>query len=138
MADAKSSPSYSSDLNFSVFQNRPDRGALMCKCKSTYVKLFVTVKKYLTALASPAHHLPTHPLQISVYSNTLLMPLLCALFHCSQLLKSWTCKLHCIFGFDNKLNFLKKKEASLLDRIKMTKNWLEYDRKIFTTTNLIF
>ena len=29
MADAKSTPSYSSDLHFSVFQNRPDRGLLI-------------------------------------------------------------------------------------------------------------
>ena len=29
-------------------------------------------------------------------------------------------------------------EASSLDQIKMTENWLEFDRKIFTTTNLIF
>ena len=29
-------------------------------------------------------------------------------------------------------------EASSLDRIKMNKNWLEFDRKIFTTMNLIF
>ena len=29
-----------------------------------------------------------------------------------------------------------QKEASLLDRIKMTKNWLEFDRKKLTTTNL--
>ena len=29
-ADAKSTPTYSSDLHFSVFQYRPDRGALMC------------------------------------------------------------------------------------------------------------
>ena len=29
-------------------------------------------------------------------------------------------------------------EASKLDRIKMTKNWLEYDRKIFTMTNVTF
>ena len=29
MADAKSTPSYSSDLHFSVFQNRPDRGVLI-------------------------------------------------------------------------------------------------------------
>ena len=28
-ADAKSTPFYSSDLHFSVFQNRPDRGALV-------------------------------------------------------------------------------------------------------------
>ena len=30
MVDAKSTPSYSSDLHFSVLQNRPDRGALIC------------------------------------------------------------------------------------------------------------
>ena len=29
-------------------------------------------------------------------------------------------------------------EASSLDQIKMTENWFEFDRKIFTTTNLIF
>ena len=28
------------------------------------------------------------------------------------------------------------KEASSLDRIKMTKFWLEYDQKIFTLTNV--
>ena len=30
MADAKSTLSYSSNIHFSVFQNRPDRGALIC------------------------------------------------------------------------------------------------------------
>ena len=29
-------------------------------------------------------------------------------------------------------------EASSLDWIKMTKNWLEFDQKIFSTTNIIF
>ena len=29
-------------------------------------------------------------------------------------------------------------EASSLDQIKMTENWLDYDQKIFTMTNLIF
>ena len=29
-------------------------------------------------------------------------------------------------------------EASSLDRIKMTKNWLEFDQKIFTAMNLFF
>ena len=29
-------------------------------------------------------------------------------------------------------------EANLLDRIKMTKIWLEYDQKMFTRKNLIF
>ena len=41
-------------------------------------------------------------------------------------------------------NFWKKRDcldyfvASSLDRIKMTKNWLEFERKILTTTNLFF
>ena len=30
----------------------------------------------------------------------------------------------------------KKYEASLLDQIKMTKNWLEFDQKKLTMTNL--
>ena len=38
--DAKSTPSYSSDLLLSVFQNRPDRGALIC--------LKICSKKYKT------------------------------------------------------------------------------------------
>ena len=29
------------------------------------------------------------------------------------------------------------KEASYFDQINMTKNWLEYDRKKFTPTNMI-
>ena len=29
------------------------------------------------------------------------------------------------------------KEASYFDQINMTKNWLEYDRKKFTLTNMI-
>ena len=32
-ADAESTPSYSSDLHFSVLQNRPNRGALLCSKK---------------------------------------------------------------------------------------------------------
>ena len=31
-----------------------------------------------------------------------------------------------------------EKEASSLDQIKMTKNWLEFDRKIFTMTIVMF
>ena len=34
------------------------------------------------------------------------------------------------------LNIIKLLEASSLDRIKMTKNWLEFDRKKLTTMNL--
>ena len=33
---------------------------------------------------------------------------------------------------------VRQNEANSLDQIKMTENWLEYDQKIFTTTNLIF
>ena len=41
-ADAKGNPSYSSDLHFSVFQNRPDRGALIC---SKYVQKSSKIRK---------------------------------------------------------------------------------------------
>ena len=39
---------------------------------------------------------------------------------------------------EKKSLFIKQNEAKSLDQIKMTENWLEYERKIFTMMNLIF
>ena len=49
-----------------------------------------------------------------------------------------------ILSFSINLAFVKKimryapMEAKSLDRIKMTENGLEFDQKVYTTTNLIF
>ena len=49
-------------------------------------------------------------------------------------ISSGCCALHSLV----EIFFCHFSEANLLDRIKMTKNSLEYDQQIFTTTNLIF
>ena len=56
--DAKSTTSYSSDLHFSVFQNRPHRGALICskicskklQTKKKGMKWHMSDKKSLTMM----------------------------------------------------------------------------------------
>ena len=52
LADAKSTPSYYSDLHFSIFQNRPHRGVLICskicvKSSKLRIKVQMAYARYI-------------------------------------------------------------------------------------------